>query len=215
MLLQRIETEVGRLSSSFSTGQAIKDGIPICIAGAPNAGKSTLLNALLQEEKALVPGAWNHQRQYRGCAADRWSEISIDRYRGIRSTDDQIEQMGIDRTYQKIDQAAMVLFLIDLGATEDAHLHSLKELKEIAPDKIVRVVLNKADAYPEQQARKKFDKWECLSISAKMQDGLSEEVGHQQRLQCPLLCPCTQPLANARHHGELHAVKLFQPFERV
>lgn len=206
-LLLRIETEVERLSSSFSTGQAIKDGIPVCIAGAPNAGKSTLLNALLQEEKALVS-------QMPGTTRDSIEDVLlIDglKFRlidtaGIRSTDDQVEKMGIDRTYQKMEQAALILFLIDLGAAEDVHQQSLKELNEIAPDKIVRVVLNKADAHPEQQARKIFDKWECLSISAKMQNGLTE-------LKSAISSACSAHfsvnehslVANARHHGELQS----------
>jgi tRNA modification GTPase len=204
-LLLRIETEVERLSSSFSTGQAIKDGIPVCIAGAPNAGKSTLLNALLQEEKALVS-------QVPGTTRDSIEDVLlIDglKFRlidtaGIRSTDDQVEQMGIDRTYQKMEQAALVLFLIDLGAAEDVHQQSLKELNEIAPDKIVRVVLNKVDAHPEQQAQKIFEKWECLSISAKMQNGLTElKSAISQACSAHFSVNEHSLVANARHHGEL------------
>lgn len=206
-LLMRIETEVERLSNSFSTGQAIKEGIPVCIAGAPNAGKSTLLNALLQEEKALVS-------MVPGTTRDSIEDVLlIDglKFRlidtaGIRSTEDQVEKMGIDRTYQKIDQAALVLFLIDLGAAEDVHQQSLKELNEMAPDKIVRVVLNKADAHPEQQTRKIFEKWECLSISAKMQNGLTElKSAISQACSTHFSVNEHSLVANARHHSELQS----------
>lgn len=112
-------THIGRLTASFSRGNAIKNGIPVAIVGATNTGKSTLLNALLGEERAIVS-------DIAGTTRDTIEEtLNIDgilfRFidtAGIRETDETIEKIGIDRTFKKLGEAAVVLGMTDLSRGE-------------------------------------------------------------------------------------------------
>ncbi len=116
-------THIGRLTASFSRGNAIKNGIPVAIVGATNTGKSTLLNALLGEERAIVS-------DIAGTTRDTIEEtLNIDgilfRFidtAGIRETDETIEKIGIDRTFKKLDEATVVLGMTDLSRGEAAVL---------------------------------------------------------------------------------------------
>ena len=116
-------THIGRLTASFSRGNAIKNGIPVAIVGATNTGKSTLLNALLGEERAIVS-------DIAGTTRDTIEEtLNIDgilfRFidtAGIRETDETIEKIGIDRTFKKLGEAAVVLGMTDLSRDEAAVL---------------------------------------------------------------------------------------------
>lgn len=116
-------THIGRLTSSFSRGNAIKNGVPVAIVGATNTGKSTLLNALLGEERAIVS-------DIAGTTRDTIEEtLNIDgilfRFidtAGIRETDETIEKIGIDRTFKKLGEAAVVLGMTDLSRGEAAVL---------------------------------------------------------------------------------------------
>lgn len=114
-------THIGRLTASFSRGNAIKNGVPVAIVGATNTGKSTLLNALLGEERAIVS-------DIAGTTRDTIEEtLNIDgilfRFidtAGIRETDETIEKIGIDRTFKKLGEAAVVLGMTDLSRGEAA-----------------------------------------------------------------------------------------------
>ena len=116
-------THIGRLTASFSRGNAIKNGVPVAIIGATNTGKSTLLNALLGEERAIVS-------DIAGTTRDTIEEtLNIDgilfRFidtAGIRETDGTIEKIGIDRTFKKLGEAAVVLGMTDLSRGEAAVL---------------------------------------------------------------------------------------------
>lgn len=116
-------THIGRLTASFSRGNAIKNGVPVAIVGATNTGKSTLLNALLGEERAIVS-------DIAGTTRDTIEEtLNIDgilfRFidtAGIRETDETIEKIGIDRTFKKLGEAAVVLGMTDLSRGETAVL---------------------------------------------------------------------------------------------
>ena len=116
-LIEDIHQVVASLMESFAAGNVIKNGIPTVIAGKPNAGKSTLLNALLNEEKAIVSEIPGTTRDFIE------DEIALDgivfRFidtAGIRETEDKIEVIGVQRTHEKIKQAAVILYLIDLVA---------------------------------------------------------------------------------------------------
>jgi tRNA modification GTPase len=135
-LAENIKIVIGKLVHSFGLGNAIKNGIPVAIVGETNAGKSTLLNLLLHEEKAIVS-------EIHGTTRDTIEDIFsiggisfrfIDTA-GIRVTDDEIETLGIERTFRKIDQAAIVIWMIDTT-------HFNKEIEYIA-DKIVPKTKNK------------------------------------------------------------------------
>lgn len=115
-IAHQVEREIHRLSSSFSQGNAIKNGIPVAIIGAPNVGKSSLLNALLDDEKAIVS-------PIQGTTRDLIEDtITIDgvlfRFidtAGIRNTDDTIEQMGIERSYKVADKAQIIILITEPG----------------------------------------------------------------------------------------------------
>ena len=141
-----IEKVISRLVHSFSVGNAIKNGIPVAIIGETNAGKSTLLNVLLNEDRAIVSDIHGTTRDVIedtvniGGITFRFIDTA-----GIRETNDTIESLGIERTFQKLQQAEIVLWMIDAsgGAT---HLSQLSE--QILPrceGKQLILVFNKAD----------------------------------------------------------------------
>ena len=147
-----IQVIIARLVHSFSVGNVLKNGIPVVIVGETNAGKSTLLNLLLNEDKAIVS-------EIHGTTRDAIEDIInihgitfrfIDTA-GIRSTNDEVEKMGINRTFRKIDQASIIIWMIDTT-------HFNKEIEYIA-DKIVPktkhkkliIVFNKIDKISQEE----------------------------------------------------------------
>lgn len=145
-LAAHIETVISRLANSFSVGNAIKNGIPVAIIGETNAGKSTLLNALLNEEKAIVSDIHGTTRDVIedtiniGGITFRFIDTA-----GIRETHDAIESIGIERTFQKLDQANIVLWMIDAS---DASLQIAQLSEKILPRSVGKqliLVFNKAD----------------------------------------------------------------------
>ncbi|MBQ9076525.1 MAG: tRNA uridine-5-carboxymethylaminomethyl(34) synthesis GTPase MnmE [Muribaculaceae bacterium] len=146
-LAQEIHQVVSRLASTFATGSAIKDGIPVAIVGETNAGKSTLLNRLLHEERAIVSDIHGTTRD----TIEDTIEIGDTLFRfidtaGLRDTDDTIESLGIERTIQKISDARIILWVID--ATEDTGTIS-RGAQRILPHstdgQILIVAINKTD----------------------------------------------------------------------
>lgn len=115
-LTQRIEEHITHLAKTFETGQALKDGIPVAIVGAPNVGKSTLLNALLNEERAIVSDIQGTTRD----TIEDTIQIEGITFRfidtaGIRHTSDTIEQMGIDRSMEAAQKAKVILMMTEPG----------------------------------------------------------------------------------------------------
>jgi tRNA modification GTPase len=146
-LIEHIYSVIGALKNSFQLGNVIKNGIPVAIAGEPNVGKSTLLNLLLKEDKAIVS-------EIAGTTRDIIEDVIslggihfrfIDTA-GLRHTTDTIESMGIERAYSKIKEAAIILLLID---ATDTTAHIRQQLNDIRQrkndDSKLIVVLNKAD----------------------------------------------------------------------
>lgn len=143
-------THIGRLTASFSRGNAIKNGVPVAIVGATNTGKSTLLNALLGEERAIVS-------DIAGTTRDTIEEtLNIDgilfRFidtAGIRETDETIEKIGIDRTFKKLGEAAVVLGMTDLSRGEAAVLEDadfiLSKVNEMGGVKNVGLAVDGAE----------------------------------------------------------------------
>ena len=158
-LVSRIYSIIHSLSESFSLGNVIKNGVPVAIVGKPNVGKSTLLNALLSEEKAIVSEIEGTTRD----AIEDTVNIEGNIFRfidtaGLRETSDFIETLGIRKTYQKIGQSKIVLFMVDTGDEMDiiynAYKHILKQT--INDDKHIIMVVNKADRLDKVKLRKKF-----------------------------------------------------------
>ena len=147
-LLEQIIAHVGRLIDSFRLGNAIKNGVPVAIAGATNTGKSTLLNALLGEDRAIVSDV-------HGTTRDTIEEtLNIDgilfRFidtAGLRETTEVVEQIGIERTFKKISEATIVLGMIDLTRDFESTcetVHSIVEKVDFETQKLV-FLLNKTD----------------------------------------------------------------------
>ncbi len=146
-IMQDIHQHLNQLIKSFALGNALKEGVPVAIVGAPNAGKSTLLNRLLNEERAIVS-------EIAGTTRDVIEEsVCIEgiRFRfidtaGIRTTDDRLERMGIERTLQRIAQARIVIRLLDIAHFTGAVPAPEFELPE---DCTLLTVVNKIDLQPE------------------------------------------------------------------
>ena len=144
-----IESKISRLTQSFSLGNAIKNGIPVAIVGKTNAGKSTLLNALVGEEKAIVSDIHGTTRDViEDCISIDGIQFRFFDTAGLRETDDEIESLGIARSYRSIDKAQIVLWLIDSAEllAGKAGTISFDESEIAVPeDKTCIVVFNKID----------------------------------------------------------------------
>ena len=142
-LAEEIRTKIATLATSFETGRAIKAGISVAIVGKTNVGKSTLLNRLLKEERAIVSDIHGTTRD----VIEDTIQINGINFRfidtaGIRKTSDEIESLGIERTYQKLTEAAIVLWVIDKAPT----LSEIEEMNAHTRGKRLIVVSNKTDA---------------------------------------------------------------------
>ena len=147
-LLDQIIAHVSRLIDSFRLGNAIKNGVPVAIAGATNTGKSTLLNALLGEDRAIVSDV-------HGTTRDTIEEtLNIDgilfRFidtAGLRETTETVEKIGIERTFKKINEASIVLGMIDLTRDFDSTCETIREIisKVNFEEQTLAILLNKTD----------------------------------------------------------------------
>ena len=209
--MQRIAAEIDRLRSSFALGNAIREGVAVAIAGAPNVGKSTLLNRLLNEERAMVS-------DIAGTTRDVIEEtLNIDglpfRFidtAGIRETDDPLESMGIERTYDRIGKAAVVLLVAD--ARDDAEeISALYAGIPLRAEQRLIIVLNKCDRLDAQElASKQATLRERISVpvewlSAKFEthlDGLLRSLRESVRTD-DLDNAGATVVFNARHHEAL------------
>ena len=193
-LAQEIDTKIGHLVASFKTGNAIKQGIPVAIIGAPNVGKSTLLNALLGEERAIVSDIQGTTRDtiedtlVIGGMLFRFIDTA-----GLRQTDDTIESMGIERSRQAAQKAAVIIHLQD--ATQP--IDTMSQLTDIQDKKIIQVY-NKVDLVPSFQANKG-----TIAISAKNGniDVLRQQLITFAEQQCDMRNAVT--ISNTRHYEAL------------
>ena len=193
-LAEEIDDKIGRLVTSFKTGNAIKHGIPVAIIGAPNVGKSTLLNALLGEERAIVSDIQGTTRDtiedtlVLGGMLFRFIDTA-----GLRQTDDTIESMGIERSRQAAHKAAVIIHLLDASQPID----TLAELNEISDKKIIHVY-NKVDLTPSFEPEEG-----TIAISAKSGsiDHLREELVAFAAEQCHIRNAVT--ISNTRHYEAL------------
>lgn len=222
-LADSIELVISRLVHSFSVGNVIKNGVPVAIIGETNAGKSTLLNVLLNEDKAIVSDIHGTTRDVIedtvniGGITFRFIDTA-----GIRETNDTIENLGIERTFQKLDQAEIVLWMIDSGNV----ISQMKQLAEkIIPHcegKYLIAVFNKSDLIEEYQKEtllgllKDFpqENIETIFISAK-QRKQTEDL-QQMLIKAAHLPTVTQNdviVTNVRHYEALS--KALEAIHRV
>ena len=166
-LLKNLKSELEKLIQSFKLGNSIKNGIAVTILGAPNVGKSTLLNCLLNEEKAIVSDIAGTTRD----AIEDTLIIGGYNFRfidtaGIRKTTNTIENLGIEKTLEKANKSEIILFIIDANQELESQLLELNKIKK---DNIARVlvIVNKIDVCEVNL------KEEYISISAKNREGIS------------------------------------------
>src|SRR5690606_27329723 len=176
-LISKITQVLKRLIDSFASGNLLKNGIPVAIVGEPNVGKSTLLNALLNEDRAIVS-------HIAGTTRDTIEdEISIGgigfRFidtAGIRETEDTIEGLGIQKTFQKMDQAQVIIYLFDARQFSESGENLKVEIETIRnkyPQKNLLIVGNKVDQLTEaekQNIKKQIP--HLLLLSAKKKEGM-------------------------------------------
>ena len=217
-LTNEIEQKIDKLAGSFQLGNAIKNGIPVAIIGETNAGKSTLLNLLLNEEKAIVSDIHGTTRD----VIEDTVNIAGISFRfidtaGIRHTTDAIETMGIERTFQKIEQASIVLWVIDLITPAEKIAALATSIVPKLDDKHVILLFNKSDllsdaALAEKQSILPDLKAERLFISAKKQENID---ALQQLLlkaaHLPQIGESDVIVTNLRHYesliNALHAIR--------
>lgn len=155
-LLDEIGKVLSKLKQSFLLGNVIKNGIPVAIAGKTNAGKSTLLNLLLSEEKAIVSEIEGTTRDsIEDVISIRGLHFRLIDTAGLRHTEDAIEKLGIDRSWQKIRQASVILHLLDASTGPAEIISQMEELSEfsISGEKKRIVVLNKVDKLSEEESK--------------------------------------------------------------
>ena len=208
-LLKRITEVLKYLMDSFSTGNVIKNGVPISIVGAPNVGKSTLLNALLNEDKAIVSSIAGTTRD----AIEDELIIEGVKFRfidtaGIRHTDDTIESIGIEKTFEKMAQSQVILQLLDassISKTNSAKLLKTVQLtKDKHPDTECLLILNKMDLTNADEVKAMFSNLQPIALSAKT--GAGVEVLKSKLLslvQTGKLRNNDTIITNARHYDAL------------
>lgn len=209
-LAQHIETVIERLVNSFSVGNAIKNGIPVAIIGATNAGKSTLLNALVGEERAIVSNIHGTTRD----VIEDTINLSGTLFRfidtaGIRQTDDSIEAMGIERSFKAMAQAEIVLLMYDLTQGEDTFRSFYEQIQQHLAGKQVVVVMNKCDIATPPTTLPSFINttqatYQTIAISARQQLHINElETILTHMAALPSLAPTEVVVTNARHYEAL------------
>ena len=210
-LIFKIHSVLKQLLDSFAMGNVIKKGVPIAIVGPPNAGKSTLLNCLLNEDKAIISDIAGTTRD------SIEDEITLDgicfRFidtAGIRDTQDTIEQIGIKKTFDKIELAAFVLNLVDsinYQENKSSLLKDLKKFKKQYPQKKLLVVFNKEDQIENFDFPTSLEGYPVLSISAKMNFNIDQLIFHLT--QHFKLNPTQNQsiITNSRHYGALSSAQ--------
>ena len=208
-LANNIEKVIARLVNSFNVGNAIKNGVPVAIIGETNAGKSTLLNVLLNEDKAIVSDIHGTTRDIIedtvniGGITFRFIDTA-----GIRETSDTIESLGIERTFQKLDQAEIVLWMIDATNAQAQITQLAGQLLPRCEGKQLILVYNKADLVDNIQNSipDNFpDNVQSITLSAKKRE-------HIEELQRMLITSAHLPtitqndviVTNVRHYEALN-----------
>ena len=198
-LAKTIDKNITKLSHSFEIGQAIKQGIPVAIIGKTNVGKSTLLNRLLHEERAIVSDVHGTTRDTIEDTIDlqgvtfRFIDTA-----GIRQTTDQVEKIGIERTYSAIEKARIILWVIDQEPTAK----EFHDITEHSGNKKLIIVKNKIDK--DDFAFFTTVNFPLISISAKQGTNIPQlEQTIYQAADIPTLSDTDVIVSNARHYDAL------------
>ena len=198
-LTKTIDKHITRLAHSFETGQALKQGIPVAIVGKTNVGKSTLLNRLLHEDRAIVSDIHGTTRD----TIEDTIDINGVTFRfidtaGIRQTTDQIEQIGIERTYAAIDKARIVIWMVDKEPPKE----ELNKITLLTDSKKLIIVRNKIDKAENRPFT--IVKIPLIEISAKQGTHLSDlEQAIYEAVDIPTISTADVIVSNARHYEAL------------
>ena len=208
-LAKNIDTHISQLAKSFETGQAIKQGIPVAIVGKTNVGKSTLLNRLLKDDRAIVSNVHGTTRDTIEDTIDlqgvtfRFIDTA-----GIRQTSDQVEQIGIERTFAAIDKARIVIWMVDEKPSQE-EFNKIKELTENKKLIITRNKIDKAENSPFT-----IVKIPLIEISAKQGTHLADlEQAIYDSADLSSLHSADFIVTNARHYEAL--VRAHSHLQRV
>ena len=194
-LAKTIDKNITKLSHSFEIGQAIKQGIPVAIIGKTNVGKSTLLNRLLHEDRAIVSDVHGTTRDTIDLQGVTFRFIDT---AGIRQTTDQVEKIGIERTYSAIEKARIILWVIDQEPTAK----EFHDITERTKNKKLIIVKNKID-------KNDFSflatvNFPLIAISAKQGTDIPQlEQAIYQAADIPTLSDTDVIVSNARHYDAL------------
>ena len=208
-LTKTIDNHITRLAKSFETGQALKQGIPVAIVGKTNVGKSTLLNRLLKDDRAIVSDVHGTTRD----TIEDTIDINGITFRfidtaGIRQTQDEVEQIGITRTYAAIDKARIVLWLIDAEPSTE-EINNIIQRTENKKLIIIKNKADKADNNSYNLLNRPF-----ITISAKFGTGIEElEQAIYEAANIPALTENDIIVTNARHYDAL--VRAHDSIQRV
>ena len=219
-LLNEISSSLKKLIDSFKTGNVIKNGIPIAIVGEPNTGKSTLLNSLLNEDRAIVSSIAGTTRD---TIEDQINLNGVNcRFidtAGIRSTDDEIESIGIERTFKKMAESEVIVFMIDYSVLDENkvnyYVDYLNKIEDKFPNTKLITVLNKNDVKSNISVSD-LDKFKPIKISAKNKQNI-ESLTNEIRIYINNLTSQidNSTITNSRHydllnktHDEIHKVKI-------
>ena len=205
-LTKTIDSHITGLAHSFEKGQALKQGIPVAIAGKTNVGKSTLLNRLLKDDRAIVSDIHGTTRD----TIEDTIDIQGVTFRfidtaGIRQTTDEVEQIGISRTYATIEKARIILWLIDAEPTQK----EVKDMQERSKDKSLIIIINKKDKLLESSTQELSSRLSplashLLTISAKFDTNLNDlESAIYQAADIPSIRENDIIVTNARHYDSL------------
>ena len=204
-LTQRISDRIDRLIESYRYGQVLKEGIPVAIVGKTNVGKSTLLNQLLKEDRAIVSDIHGTTRD----TVEDTIEIKGLNFRfidtaGLRQTTDEVEQIGIQRTYQSIDRSRIVIWLIDDTPTDN----EIKKILTKTEDKHLLIVWNKSDIHP--LTLHHIENIPIISLSAKTGYNIDQlEAVIYEAVKMPELQESDVIITNARHYDALLHAKTY------
>lgn len=213
-VLSSLDKEIEKLVNSFSVGNVIKKGIPVAIVGKPNVGKSTLLNAILNEERAIVS-------EIPGTTRDTIEDTIIINgvsFRfidtaGLRDSVDKIESIGIERTYEKIDKAKVILYVFDVNKTNCNEVKTtmeefFKHIKSLpngsSKDKKFILIANKTDMLVEApQGFKSMVEMECMFVSAKRKENINLIIDNLSKYIDKEKVSDTTIVTNTRHYEAL------------